>query len=315
MVVRDTPQVINTIAGIIDEIDIEPRQIIIEARLVEVVLDDDNASGVDWLIRATLSGSSIPSTLPFIDKRGTYDDHGDYIPKPDMAGGSTGFASGSLFPYSASGDFTFGRISFADFQAVLELLDEKDKSNLLSAPHIATLEGEEASIVVGTNIPIPIYERNEETGSMEITGYEEKETGIVLRVTPHIVGVQKIMLRLHPEVSELTGQFVGPNNERPITSSREAETTITVRDGDTVIMAGLIRENIVEQDHKVPLLGYIPFLGAPFRYKSSTVDRTELIIFVTPRIIKNNDFQKVGDFAGYDSLKVKYGEDQEEVGE
>jgi type IV pilus assembly protein PilQ len=303
LVIRDTQQAIDNIRRIIRSLDIERPQVSIQARVVELIADDDDQLGIDWTVTGTLTGSTVPTTLPFMANRNSIDGRKKFIPEADPAGGGDDeeqrFGPGNIFPFSSSNDFTFGTLDFSSFQAVWRMLDSKDNSNLLSAPHISALEGEEAMITVGTNIPIPIYERNEETGSMEVTGYEVEETGVILTVTPYIVGEGKIMLQLHPEVSELTGQFVGPNNERPITTSREADTTITVRDGDTVVIGGLVKENVVEEDHKIPLLGYIPFLGAPFRYTSKTVDKTELLIFVTPRIIRHNRFHIAEDFKNF----------------
>ncbi|MBN3040170.1 MAG: hypothetical protein JW867_03505 [Candidatus Omnitrophica bacterium] len=303
LVVRDTKEVLDNITGIIDKIDVEPMQISISAKVIEVIADDTDKLGVDWTVTGSLTGASIPTTAPFTKKRDMIDQNGLLIPKPDPTNEDFLDTNASLFPYASSDDFTFGSLSFSSFQAVLNLLDHKDKSNLLSAPHIATIDGEEAIISIATNIPIPIYERNESTGSMEITGYEEEQTGIILKVTPHVVGDNKIMLKVYPEISELTGQSVGPNNERPITTSRKAETTITIKDGDSVVIGGLIKDNIAEKNHRIPIIGDIPFLGVPFRYTEKTVDKTELLIFITPHIIPENNFNRIDHSSKDYSLK------------
>ncbi|MCQ9205837.1 MAG: secretin and TonB N-terminal domain-containing protein [Omnitrophica bacterium] len=312
LIIRDTSQVLANIEQIIVELDKEPYQVLIEAKVIDLIYDGDDQMGIDWTVTGTLTGATVPTTLPFSNRRNTIGT--DIVPD---AGGTT-----ALFPGGAggigltgigklgtdSGLFSYGTISFANLQALLQFIETHDKSNLLSAPHIATLDGEEASINVGEIIPIPTYERNSETGTIEITGYQELEVGVILRVTPYVMGDEKVMLVLHPEVSELTDRAVGPNGERPIVTVRQAKTTVNVRDGETVVIGGLLKDNIVEDDHRVPFLGDIPFLGAVFRYTSKSVDKRELLIFVTPHIIREANFRRIGFLSGYEGMREKHKE-------
>lgn len=314
LIVRDTSQVLANLEQIIVELDTEPYQVLIEAKVIDLIYDGDDKMGIDWTVTGSLAGATVPTTFPFSNNRDSIST--ELVPD---AGGTTLFPTGTggtgttglAALGSDSGVFSFGTISFANLQAVLRFIETHDNSNLLSAPHIATLDGVEASINVGEIIPIPTYERNTSTGAIEITGYEELEVGVILRVTPYVMGDEKIMLVLHPEVSELTGNFVGPNNERPIITIRQAKTTLNVRDGDTVVIGGLLKDNIVEEDHRVPILGHIPFLGALFRYTSKSVNKRELLIFVTPHIVREANFRKVSFLSGYEGIREKHKEASE----
>lgn len=291
LIVTDVPNVIETIKELIKELDKETPQVLIEARIVETILTDTRALGINWQIRASATGTARPITFPFKAKTGG----GEYYPlsQPGDTGGTSGTADfppnpGRGFPYAVKDDFTFGTLSFSEFQAVLEALEENSRTKILSHPRLVTLNNREAKILVGTRVPIPIYTFNEDTGTYEISGYEEEEVGIALKVTPHVSPDGKIKLTLHPEVSSITG-YTGPNNERPIIDTREASTQVQLRDGETVVIGGLIKRNKIDTVKKVPLLGDIPILGWAFRHKDKTVESTDLLIFVTARIVKPKD--------------------------
>lgn len=168
------------------------------------------------------------------------------------------------------------------------MLEQKQKVKLVSAPRVVVLDGEEALINIGENYPIPLYEHSKDTGLLYISGYQETKIGIILRVTPHIIGDNKVMLNLHPEVSEISG-YIGPNDERPVTSTKEVNTSVSVTNGDTILMGGMIKEQVTTNDNRVPLLGNVPLLGRLFSYKSKVFSRTELLIFLTPHIINKEN--------------------------
>lgn len=189
---------------------------------------------------------------------------------------------------TAEGSFTLGSISYSNFSATLKALNTKTETTLIASPSIATLDGEEANIIIGDKVPIPTYERNAETGSLEITGYEEVNVGVLLAVTPIINNDNTITMKVHPEVSEITG-YTGPNNERPVISTREVTTLFTVENGKTMVLGGLTRELVVNTTRKVPFLGDIPLLGKVFTYRDDSNQRRELLIFITPRILDESN--------------------------
>ncbi|MCK4248604.1 MAG: type II and III secretion system protein, partial [Candidatus Omnitrophica bacterium] len=192
----------------------------------------------------------------------------------------------SSFPFAGADAFTFGTLDFSQFSMVLEALFNRGDTEILSSPRIATIDNKPASIHVGDTVPIPMYERNAETGNMEVTGYEEIQVGIRLTVTPHINQDGFILMEIVPTVSSITG-FTGPNNERPITSQRTAQTTVMIKNGETVMIGGLIKENNVKTEKKVPILGDLPVIKYLFKHKVDTKQRTELLVFITPNLMKS----------------------------
>jgi len=178
-------------------------------------------------------------------------------------------------------------LNFTEFQAVLQAIEEDVNTKVLSHPRIVTLNNEQAKIMVGTKVPIPTYTFNNDTGTYEISGYDEEDVGITLEVTPHVSPDGKIRMNLHPVVSDFSGVYVGPNNERPYIDTREAITQVQLKDGETVVIGGLIKQKEVDTVNKVPILGSIPLVGLVFRHKHKAVETTDLLIFITARILKS----------------------------
>ncbi len=291
LVVTDIPNAVEMVGKLSKELDKETPQVLIEAKIVETNADDDKKLGINWTMKVTATGSARPHTFPF-RKVGPK----SYFPENNTGTATTGGTdtSGAFpythgFPYSAAGDFTFGTLNFNEFQAVLQAIEQNVGTKVLSHPRIVTLNNEQAKILVGTKVPIPIYTLNEETGTYEISGYDEEEVGISLEVTPNVSPDNKIRLALHPVVSDFSGVYVGPNNERPYIDTREAITQVQLKDGETVVMGGLIKQKEVDTVDKVPFLGDIPLLGLLFRHKRKQLESTDLLIFVTARILRTQE--------------------------
>jgi type IV pilus secretin PilQ/predicted competence protein len=315
LIVTDLPGAIRKVSRLVEELDQITPQVLIEAKLVETVLDDTEDLGIDWTIQATAIGSKRPTTIPFRPKG--EEDLSKILPfnKPsqstavgdfpvatraatDVVSGTTtvtalsaappheGYPQG--FPFAVLSDFVMGTLDFSSFQAVLKLLLSNTKTSILSSPRISTLNNKSASILVGTRVPIPIYERNETTGTFEIIGYDEEQVGIKLTVTPRINPQGYIKMQIKPEVSSIDS-YTGPNDERPVVSTREANTEVQIKNGETVVIGGLIKEEEVKVVRRVPILGYIPILGFPFQYKSTTKQKRDLLIFITAHILTEKE--------------------------
>lgn len=173
---------------------------------------------------------------------------------------------------------------------VVNALQQNSKANILSTPSLLTLDNEEASFVVGQSIPFV-------TGSYTATGssssnpdnpfqtVERENVGITLRVTPQINEGDSLILAISQEVSNVIGTSTILNSN-PITSERKIETTILADNGQTIVLGGLIEDNITESIQKVPILGDIPFLGRLFRSTSTSVGKKNLLIFLRPTIVR-----------------------------
>jgi type IV pilus assembly protein PilQ len=287
LVVTDIPTTLNKVEEVIGRLDRKTKQVIIEAKILETSLSDNEALGIDWTVRIAATGSKRPTTAPF--DRVSFDSNlQKYLPLPQPTGAVETFPvlSKPSFPFTGVENFLFGTLDFSQFQVLIELLKNRSDTKVLSYPRVATLDNQEAQILVGTNYPIPIYEWSTETKTRQISGYYSEQIGIKLRVTPHINEEDYVSLKVHPEVSAITG-YVGPDNERPVTSTREADTNVMLKDGQTIVIGGLVSENKIDIVHKVPLLGDIPVAGWLFKKKAKELSRTELLVFLTPHIVKD----------------------------
>ena len=284
LVVTDTPARLDAVARVLEAIDVKPRLIAIEAKLVETTLGRDERLGLDWQMRASAKGAVLPHTFPFPKSAGTGDFTAEPNPNNQIGGGGPAFPPGQSFPYASPSDFTFGKLSFQEFSVAMELLKEQSSTNLVSAPKVTTLDNQQAEIVVGTVVPIARYERLKDTGTLEITGYDEKKVGVRLLVTPRVGTDSTMVLTVSPEISEIL-EYRGQFNERPVTSTRSASTQVVMRSGETVMIGGLIKEVESKVVRKVPLLGDIPLLGALFTHKATSKQKVDLMIFITPHLI------------------------------
>ncbi|HOA41572.1 MAG TPA: LysM peptidoglycan-binding domain-containing protein [Halanaerobiales bacterium] len=170
-------------------------------------------------------------------------------------------------------------LTFAQF---INILDTRGRSNTLARPRLMTLSGEEASLLIGDRIPVTVEKVEEGRVVMTV---EYIEAGINLVFTPWVTSDNKINLRVNPQISSI-GESIG--TALPPINTREAETTIRLDDGETFAIGGLIQDDIVESVSKVPLLGDIPIFGHIFKSKSTQNLKTELIIFITPHIVKED---------------------------
>lgn len=293
ILVIDYPENIQRVAEYLDTVDVAPQQVLIEARVVEVKLQKEHALGVNW--------------KAFADK--------GYIPMGRFKGGAL-TALGSLpsppqqtiavkptfFPpgQTTTGQespFTFS-IFDDNINIVVQTLASALDTDILSAPKVTTVNNREAEIKVIQRLPWAEPTLTESTSgsstavsvTWEIT-YEE--VGIKLKVTPVINDDGKISLTLLPEVSEKTGDLTltatqsgtSINYTVPIIDTRNAATKVVIGNGQTLIIGGLIKDKATKGASKVPLLGDIPILGYLFKSTKDTQDKTELLIFVSPKII------------------------------
>jgi type II secretory pathway component GspD/PulD (secretin) len=286
LVVTDTSARLEQVARVLAGLDTKPLLIAIEAKLVETTLGKDERLGLDWRARAAATGAILPHTFPFPKSAGTGDFTAEPNPNNQIGGGGPAFPPGQAFPYASPGDFTFGKLNFQELSVALELLKQQSSTNLVSAPKVTTLDNQQAEIVVGTVVPVARYERHRETGTLEITGYDEKKVGVRLVVTPHVGEDSTIVLTISPEISEII-EYRGQFNERPVTSTRSASTQVVMRSGETVLIGGLIKSVDAEVVRKVPFLGDIPLLGALFKHRTTSKQKVDLMIFVTPRLIES----------------------------
>jgi type IV pilus assembly protein PilQ len=301
LIVTDMPTTIQRISKVIERLDKQTPQVLIEAKVIETTLGNSERLGINWNVQASIKGGARPTTLPFPARQRTFltrfypDGRAPSTETTADAGGSStsdaiaDFPSGAnqpTFPVADKAEFLFGSLDFTQFQAVLEMINKRDDAKILSEPHVTTLNNQEAKILVGEVIAIPTFERNSTTGRMEITGYSDRDLGVRLSVIPQINAQDEIVVNIHPEITTLLGfDELTPDIKAPRFSTREAKTQVRIKNGQTIAIGGLIRESIVDTRTKVPFLGDIPLLEKAFSHNSKTVQKTDLLFFMTVNIV------------------------------
>ena len=175
--------------------------------------------------------------------------------------------------------------SATDFNIVLSALQSLQKTKVVSNPTVVTLNNTQAVINVGQERPIPSYTYNQERGVYEVSGFTYKPIGVILKVTPQVNARGYIKLTVEPEVSQSNRDANFNGAAIPIVESRKANTTVSLRDGFTMGIGGLMQQASTNGQTKVPILGSLPVLGRLFRSDNKNVETTNLIIFITAKTI------------------------------
>lgn len=301
LIVTDMPTSLQSVSKVVARLDRQTPQVVIQAKVIEMTLGDADRMGIKWNLKATIAGSARPTTFPFPAKQRTWLYR--FLPEGRASASTTTVGSGGVtanstdadFPSSASqpsfpvadkDEFLFGTLNFSEFQMMLELISERTDSKILSEPHVTTLNNQEAKILVGEVISIPTFERNSTTGRMEITGYSDRDLGIRLSVTPQVNSENEIVVNIHPEITNLLGyDDLTPDIKAPRFSTREAKTQVRIRNGQTIAIGGLIRENVIDQNTKIPILGDLPLLDRIFSHKDKSIVKTDLLFFMTVNVV------------------------------
>lgn len=294
LIITDTLEGIDAIERLVAEIDIRPQQVMIEAKLVEVVLSKGVDFGVQWDYMGSEQskiggqlGSNMFGTVSHPDgsKMAKPLDQNDTATLSDVKNRGTGV----ILPASnIFGAFTFGRVTNNYMlSATLTAAASQGKAKVLSDPKIATVNGKVAKIEIQTSIPFTTTETTPAGGGSVTTATKQdfQKTGITLNVKPTINADGRITLEVKPKVEQASPNTSASATGARQTDSRSAETTVVVQDGGTVVIGGLITDSVSDSISKVPFLGDIPLLGWLFKKKSTTRNRVELLIFVTARII------------------------------
>jgi type IV pilus assembly protein PilQ len=269
LVVSDIAENVDKISAVINEVDVIQSQILIEVRLIETILGESQKLGFNWPKKfgAKLSGA-VPQTSSSSEDGSTTT--------------TTGLLGYTAFPITNE-SFELGILTVDELSVALDLLEEDSDSKLVSNPKIATLNKMKAKIRIGTTIPIAEVNRG---AAGDIITYKDKDVDVVLEVTPRIQPDNKISLEVHPLIEEIVGYTGSGDYPQPITSVREVNTNVTVNSQETVIIGGMVKESKQEKISKVWLLGDIPLLGYLFQSKTLETQKTDLLIFITPKILE-----------------------------
>ncbi len=314
VIVTDVASNVFRISEVARRLDKSTPQAYIDSRVVRTELGKSENLGIEWnLVGGLGSGAYRPTSFPFAvpgttGKKQVYTLGGEIQQFFPPIGSSTSTSGTTVlntagansidareFPLPSSvtsnQDFKFGRLDFSSFSSVLNMIKTRKNTKIVSNPRIVVLNNQTAKVQVGQQVGIPKFERNETTGSFEITGYDMKDVGVVLSVTPHINAADEILVDLKPEVSSFDGftQIGTTNLSSPQFTITQATTQVLIKDGETIAIGGLLTDAVTATEAKIPFLGDIPGVGKIFRSKRQSAgsgnNKVETLFFVTVSVV------------------------------
>lgn len=270
LVLMADPAQLSMLNKVITQLDQPRAQVLVEAAIVEVSGDINEALGVQWAARAGNVGG------------GT-----------NFSG--TGLSIGTLLSSGSDKNITLPDgaiigIGTSNFAALVTALSSDSKNNLLSTPSLLTLDNEAAEILVGQNVPFQTgsYTTDTAGASNPFTTVERQDVGVTLKVTPHINEGNTLRLKVEQESSELASAPPGITTSDVITNKRSVKSTILADDGQIIVLGGLIKDNVKTQVSKVPVLGSIPLIGWLFSSTKDVTEKTNLMVFLRPTLVRGS---------------------------
>ena len=254
----------RAVESAIRQLDIRPRQVLIEATIAEVTLSDNLQYGVQWFLK------------------GSADDY-------DLLGGLSSTSSATLAGSAAPGFFFSASDSVGDVRLLFDLLANESELKVLSSPQVLVIDSETASIRVGNQIPV-VTRQTTGTGDVDapiVNEVQFRDTGVLLQVTPRINEGGLVTMKISQETSEPSADEFAAGNVSIL--QRTIESSVAVRSSESVLLGGLIRENNTKTLTGIPGLMSLPIVGGLFSRTVDTVSRTELIVTITPTVINDQD--------------------------
>jgi len=300
IVVTAPPKLMRSLTSIVDKLDIRRAQVLVEAIIVEVIADRTAELGVTWAVTDDSGTNPLGAT--------NFPDFGPGVVQ--LAGAAAGGGDGTTSAGNLIGTgITVGvgrlRDQGVSFAAILRALEGDADTNIISTPSIVTTDNEEASLNVGQEVPFV-------TGSFSNTGsvggainpfqtIQREQVGVKLTITPQINEGDSLLLKISQEISNIAQSAEGAVDL--ITNQRTIETTVIVEDGEIIVLGGLLEDQLRESDQRVPVLGSIPIVGALFRARTTDKVKTNLMVFIRPKILRDSVETSIETNAKYNYIR------------
>jgi len=284
LIISDTPSNLTRLAPLVETLDGQTQQVLIEAKFVETTKNPLKDLGINW------SGTLLNHQMTATGYRTDPDDSTSYITDP------TDTSGGNLLGFSYTKDLNGGSWSApiallnpGAVSLVFSYLNQDTDTELLANPRVVTTDNTKAKIAIAEQYPIPQFQFSEQSGAFQISGFNYKDIGIILNVTPRINKDDFVTLEVAPEASSRSGVATlssgSSSVQIPIIDVRTTATTVLIKSGNTLAIGGLMRQDVSDSYTKVPLMGDIPGVGRLFRSKSLNKKKRDLLIFLTPTIV------------------------------
>src|SRR5437870_5423323 len=287
---RETRSNIDTVRKLLVQIDKPTKQVMIEARLVEVTANPKQSYGINW---AGVVGSSTNAQKVSYGgfNASTVPKAGDNIATNGLALGNTQNQNffGNLGKLAGVTNSQFAILSVPQMSATLRLLNEDADAEFLANPRVVTADNQQAKIEILRNQPVPQLNFNEQTATAVFGGFQDKLFGNKLLVRPSVNKDGFITLMVKPEISNKVGDttfvFAGATVTSPIIDTRSLDSNVLIKSGDTLAIGGLLQDEVTKARNKVPIMGDIPIVGYLFQERLNARTKRNLLVFVTPTII------------------------------
>jgi general secretion pathway protein D len=291
IVVRATPEEYQTVLQVIQKLDIPRSMVYVEGLIVEATTEKAMRLGVEWNVGDSFNdGDAFWFGGANAGSSGSLGTIVSGVQTKDVPLGlPPGFALGVL-----GENITFGDVTFPTISALINAVATDSDFNILSTPQILTTDNMEAEVKVAQNIPfLTRVDLGTETTSRAIQSFEYKDVGVVLKVTPQINQDRYVRLTIEEEVKNVVQAQTQTSSGEPLlaptTNVRSAKTTVIVKDGETVVLGGLIQDLRKGNEVRTPCIGELPIIGALFKTTSDGKSKTNLLVFLSPHIIENTE--------------------------
>jgi len=281
IIVNAPPKMMRSLMSIVDQLDIRRLQVLVEAIIVEIVADRTSELGVTWATDGSQNDNFVGAT--------NFPDMGSGVIQLSSINNNTNLNVNPSALIGQGMSIGVGKITKqgTSFASILRVLEGIADTNIISTPSIVTTDNEEASLNVGQEVPFV-------TGSFSNTGntggainpfqtIQREQVGVSLTITPQINEGDSILLDISQEISNISASATGAVDL--ITNERTIDTTVIVNDGDILVLGGLLEDQIRETDQRVPVLGNIPLFGNLFKSKKTSKVKTNLMVFIRPKIL------------------------------
>jgi general secretion pathway protein D len=280
IIISATKMAYGRLQSVIQDLDIKRKQVFVEAVILEVQVDRLRQIGTD------------PTQVLGSAKSGAVQGIGGLNRAPEDLASVAQAISGLAAGGATGGAFTV--LNTVNIRAFMQLLMNMTDTNILSTPQVLAADNQKAKIVVGENRPFPTGQAQGITGGTLVT-IERKDVGVTLELTPQVLEDDFIRLEIKQEITAISdnvAQTIGSGTATvpvgPTTTKRSMETTTIAHDQQTLVVGGLVRDNITISEKKVPFFGDIPLLGWLFRSQSRTVEKLNLLVFLTPHLVRDD---------------------------
>jgi general secretion pathway protein D len=293
LVITAGQRTLRAVNAVIDKLDIRRAQVLVQAIIVAVSVDKAADLGVNWVVDATQTAAAIGGFISPIGGISGIDLYNDITNPANLATSQPTGTTIGIGKLTASG---------LNFAAVLRALESDTRTNIIATPQVVTRDNQEAKMEVAQEVPFLTgqYSTTNGTGSAFQT-IEREEVGTILTVTPTINEGDAVLLKLQIESSSLAGAATGAVDL--VTNKNVITTSVLIKDGNTLVLGGLIQDNVQNSDNSVPLLGHIPIIGELFRTRNTSKSKTDFLIFLQPHILRDDRQAAIETDAKYNYLR------------